>query len=56
MVDEGKKVIATPIEGKWLTTGDPLRYLKATFEFALQREDLKDALVSYIKGALKKYD
>jgi len=56
MVDEGKKVIATPIEGRWLTTGDPLRYLKATFEFALQREDLKNDLVSYLRGTLKKYD
>jgi len=33
-------VLAQEIEGKWLTTGDPLRYLKAIVELALSREDL----------------
>jgi len=35
-------------DGKWLTTGDPLNYLKATFAYALDREDLKDDLNEYI--------
>ena len=30
-------VIVHPIEGRWLTTGDPLRFLKTTVEFALDR-------------------
>jgi UTP--glucose-1-phosphate uridylyltransferase len=49
LVEEGKKVIAPPIEGEWLTTGDPLRYLKATFRFALQREDINGNLTEYLK-------
>lgn len=55
MVAEGKKVIAQPIEGKWLTTGDPLRYLKATFEFAMEREDLKEELLPHLKNLVEEY-
>jgi UTP--glucose-1-phosphate uridylyltransferase len=33
-------VIVHPIEGKWFTTGDPLRFLKTTVEFALDRPDI----------------
>lgn len=42
-------VIAQPIEGEWLTTGDPLRYLKATIEYALEREDIGKQLRHYLK-------
>ena len=42
------KVIAQPINGEWHTTGDPLRYLRTTFRFALQREDLKDDVIKFI--------
>ena len=49
LAKEGKKVIAQPIQGEWLTTGDPLRFLKATFKFAIQRDDLKDELVEYLE-------
>lgn len=54
MVNRGDKVIAQPIEGKWLTTGDPLRYLKATFEFAMQREDLRDKLIPHLQELINK--
>jgi UTP--glucose-1-phosphate uridylyltransferase len=30
------RVLAHPIEGQWLTTGDPLRYLEACVEYALR--------------------
>lgn len=43
-------VLARPIEGKWLTTGDPLSWLKASIEFALDREDLKKDLKTYLKS------
>lgn len=33
-------VLVHPIEGKWFTTGDPLRFLKTTVEFALDRPDI----------------
>ncbi len=49
LAQSGKKVIAQPIEGKWLTTGDPLRYLKATVEFALSRDEFSDEFRSFLK-------
>ena len=42
-------VIAPPVEGTWLTTGDPLNYLKATVEYALDRPDLASDFRKYIK-------
>jgi len=52
LAHKGEKVIAQPIEGEWLTTGDPLRYLKATLKFAYQRDDLKADLDEFIKNEL----
>jgi UTP--glucose-1-phosphate uridylyltransferase len=54
MAQEGKKVIAQPINGEWLTTGDPLRYLKATLKFTMQRDDLKDDVLKFIKDEIIK--
>jgi len=45
-------VIAQPIEGQWLTTGDPLRYLKATVEYAMDRNDLKEKFISYLRNKI----
>ncbi|OIN93451.1 hypothetical protein AUJ38_03370 [bacterium CG1_02_42_9] len=42
-------VLAQPIEGKWLTTGDPLNYLKATVEYALDHPEIKGAFREYLK-------
>jgi UTP--glucose-1-phosphate uridylyltransferase len=50
----GKKVIAQPVQGEWLTTGDPLRYLKTTLKFAMQRDDLRDDLQTFIKEEILK--
>ena len=44
-----EKVLVHEIEGQWLTTGDPLNYLKATVEVALKRQDLKNDFVDFIK-------
>ena len=47
-VKNGGEFYAKKIEeGKWLTTGDPLNYLKAILEYAIDRDD--------INGELKKY-
>jgi len=43
------KALAMKIKGKWLTTGDPLRYLKATVEFALDRKDIGLEFREYLK-------
>jgi UTP--glucose-1-phosphate uridylyltransferase len=39
-------------DGKWLTTGDKLSYLKASIEYALEREDLKKEVFSFIKSLI----
>jgi UTP--glucose-1-phosphate uridylyltransferase len=41
-------VIVHPIEGKWFTTGDPLRFLKTTVEFALDRPDIGAEFARYL--------
>ena len=49
-VKNGGKFMAKKVEdGEWLTTGDPLNYLKATLAYAAEREDLKKDLDEYIK-------
>ncbi len=54
LAESGKNVIAQPIEGEWLTTGDPLRYLKTTLKFAMERDDLRDDLKSFINEEIIK--
>ena len=49
-VKNGGKFMAKEVEdGEWLTTGDPLNYLKANLAYAFDREDLKKDLQEYIK-------
>lgn len=43
-------VIVHSIEGQWLTTGDPLRFLKTTVEFALDRPDISADFAEYLRG------
>jgi UTP--glucose-1-phosphate uridylyltransferase len=44
-------VIAEPLKkGQWLTTGDPLRWLKANIEYALKDQELKQDLREYLKS------
>jgi len=50
LAQQGKTVVAQPIEGEWLTTGDPLRYMKAMVKFALNREDLSNDFKKYLHG------
>ncbi len=37
------------LDGQWLTTGDPLRYLKTTILYALERDDLSQPLREFLK-------
>ncbi|HMB65966.1 MAG TPA: UTP--glucose-1-phosphate uridylyltransferase [Patescibacteria group bacterium] len=49
-VQDGGRFMAKKVEGgEWMTTGDPLNYLKTILAYALEREDLKQNLDSYIK-------
>lgn len=52
LAQQGKTVVAQPIEGEWLTTGDPLRYLQTTFKFALKRDDLREDLLTFMQKEL----
>lgn len=52
LADQNKQVIAQPIQGEWVTTGDPLRYIKTTLKFAMQRQDLAENLKDFIKNEL----
>ncbi len=36
-------------DGEWLTTGDPLNHLKATLKYAMDRDDIKNDLLNFIK-------
>ena len=48
-IKKGGRVFAKEVQGgEWLTTGDPLNYLKAILKYALERQDLKDDLKSFI--------
>lgn len=56
LVEKGKKVIAQPIEGKWMTTGDPLTYMQTQVVFALERSDIGADFANFLSSLpLKKY-
>ncbi|HEX9010097.1 MAG TPA: UTP--glucose-1-phosphate uridylyltransferase GalU [Holophagaceae bacterium] len=48
LAEEGQ-LVAAPIPAKRYDTGDKLEYLKANVEFALKREDLREAFMAYLK-------
>jgi len=53
-VKKGGKFLVKKVEdGEWLTTGDPLNYLKTTLRYALDRDDLKLELKKYLSDWLK---
>jgi UTP--glucose-1-phosphate uridylyltransferase len=43
------KVMAHSIEGTWHTTGDPLRFLRATVEYALCHPEIADDFAEYLR-------
>lgn len=50
-IQKGGKFYAKKIEdGQWLTTGDPMNYLKATLAYAVEREDIGVELREYMKS------
>ena len=42
-------------DGEWMTTGDPLNYLKTILAYAMDRPDLKDFLGNYLNNKIKYY-
>lgn len=49
LLRETQKIMAYDFSGKRYDTGDKLGYLKATVEFALEHEGLKDGFKEYLK-------
>ena len=47
---EEEAVYAIKVEAKVYDTGTPLGYIETILDFALQREDLRDELIKYIKS------
>ena len=45
-------MLAYAFKGRRHDVGDKLGFLQATVEFALQREDLKDDFLAYLKALL----
>ena len=43
-------VYAARIKGEWMTTGDPLRYMKTQVHYALARKDLGKEFASFLKS------
>lgn len=49
-IENGGEFYAKKVEdGEWMTTGDPLNYMKAILAYAYDREDISDDLRKYIK-------
>jgi UTP--glucose-1-phosphate uridylyltransferase len=44
-----KPVYAQLVQGEFLTTGDPLRFLKASYKFAMQRPEIAEDLKKFLK-------
>ena len=54
-VHQGGKFYAKKIQnGEWLTTGDPLNYMKTNLKYALDRADIGPEMKKFTKELLKK--
>ncbi len=52
-VKDGGIFLAKEIkDGQWLTTGDPLNYLKAVLTYAFDREDIGEDLKGFVKSQI----
>jgi UTP--glucose-1-phosphate uridylyltransferase len=46
---KGAKFLVHEIEGEWMTTGDPLRYMQTQVRFALERSDIGEDFKKFLK-------
>lgn len=49
-----KPVYAKLLQGEFLTTGDPLRFLKASYKFAMQRPEIAEELKRFLREEILK--
>jgi UTP--glucose-1-phosphate uridylyltransferase len=53
-IRRGNRVVAQPVQdGRWYTTGDPLRCLEVTLEYAFDREEYRDQLRELLTQVLE---
>ncbi len=50
------QLIAVPYRGKRFDVGEKLGFVKATIEAALDRDDLRDDVIAYLKGVLSQLE
>jgi UTP--glucose-1-phosphate uridylyltransferase len=55
MVDEGKDIYGLEMEGDRYDTGDKFGFLKATIDYALDREDLGDQVREFLKKRVSEF-
>ena len=53
-LNKQQAVLAYIFEGNRYDIGDKIGLIKATLDFALQREDIRDEVLSYLKTVYKK--
>ena len=46
----GARFLVHKVEGEWLTTGDPIRYMKTQVRFALERKDIGEEFKNFLKS------
>ena len=54
LLNHSERIIAHNVEGKLYDIGSKLGFVQATIDFALERDDLKNDLLSYLEGVLNK--
>ena len=47
-----QKVLVHPVNGRWYTTGDPLRFLIASIEYGLRHPEIGKSLAEYLSTLL----
>ena len=53
-IDKGGEFYAKKVEeGEWLTTGDPLNFVRATLKYAIERDDIGKDVMEYMKELVK---
>lgn len=52
-IKDGNRALVGKIDGKWMTTGDPLHLLQAGIEYALDRGDIGEKLREYLEEKIK---
>lgn len=54
MIDDGHAMYASEvINGKFCDTGNKLEYVKTVIDFALERDDIKDEVLNYLRTKIK---